>query len=71
MFSCFIRFIGATKVGCATDEFLTPRLEAGFCILGVATLSLRGLGDIGCNWVKPGGRGHPLIAEIGKVKAYR
>jgi hypothetical protein len=41
MFSCFIRLISTAKGGSAKHAFLTTRLEAGFCILGVTTLSLR------------------------------
>jgi hypothetical protein len=65
MFSYYIRLIGAQPraappqhtqkrrvpgtPGCATRAFVVTRLEAGFCILGVVTLSLMlsALGDIG------------------------
>jgi hypothetical protein len=67
MFSYFIRCIGMAKGGCATMHFGGPGFVPGFGFYGtrISAYLFRTngrpicwvtLGDLGSNWVKPGGR---------------
>ena len=68
MFSYFIRFIGTAKSCYATQAFLTTRLEAGFCILGITSLSLRASADFSTAAEQEGARWAPRILPPQQAK---